>query len=380
MKTIVHVTADFPDPMAEAKTRSVLNLVDNTGGYRHVVYSLNRANWKSGVVPLRFAPDRTALAYGAPPKGLLHATRLKPVTAWILDDLRANGVSPDIIHAHKMSVEGLIALDLGAALGKPYVCDIWGDTDLKITEARRDLAPKWREILSKAEAVLACAPWATDKFAVRFGLDRAKTVVLPPIVQRDTFQSSAPVRQPRLMTLFNLNVHARKNFAGLVRAVMAASKAVPDISLDVWGVGGPEAFCEVTDIIRAAGAEGRVTLKGRLPQAEFAAILGSYAAFVMPTLRETFGMVFVEALFCGLPVLYTKDWSIDGLFDPADVGYACRSSEDEDIRRGLEHLVAEEASLKARIAQLHKRGGLAPYTRDGVVQTYRRVIDGVVGA
>lgn len=379
MKTIVHVTADFPDPMVGAKTRSVLNLVDATDGYRHVIYSLNRANWKSGVVPLRFAPDRVALAYGAPPKGLLHVTRLKPVTAWILEDLRANGIAPDLIHAHKMSVEGLIALDLGAALGRPFVCDIWGDTDLKITEARRDLAPRWREILAKAEAVFACAPWATDKFEPRYGLDRGKTVVLPPIVQRDAFQASPPVGRPRLMTLFNLNVHARKNFSGLVRAVMAASKTIPDLSLDVWGVGGAEAFCEVTDIIRGAKAESRITLKGRLPEAGFAETLGGYAAFVMPTLRETFGMVFVEALFCGLPILYTRDWSVDGLFDPADVGYACRSSDDDDIRRGLEHLVAHEAQLKARIVDLHARGGLAPYTRDGVVATYRRVVDGVLG-
>lgn len=379
MKTIVHVTCDFPDPMVGAKTRSVQNLVENTAShYRHVVYSLNRANWKTGVVPLKFGVDRTALSYGAPPKGLFHASRLKPVAAWILDDLRANGVAPDVIHAHKLSVEGLIALDMSQALGRPFVCDIWGDTDLKICEARRDLAPKWKAILNDAAAIFPCAPWATDKFEALFGIDRAKATVLPPIVKHDTFTEPTAAGGPRLVTLFNMNVHRRKNFAGLVAAVNEVAKSVPDVTLDVWGVGGPEALSEVTEIIAKAGAGGRVTLKGPLPEGEFESVLNGYVAFVMPTLRETFGMVFVEALFCGLPILYTQGWSVDGLFKPEEVGYAWNGQPD-DVARGLRHLIANERPLKASIAALHARGGLDPYKRDGVVATYRGVIDGVLG-
>jgi glycosyltransferase involved in cell wall biosynthesis len=376
--TIVHVTCDFPDPMVGAKTRSVLNLVENTPEYRHVVYSLNRANWKNGVYAMRFDGDRTAIAYGAPPKGLFHASRLKPVADWILADLRERGIEADVIHAHKLSVEGLVAQDLSKALDLPYAVDIWGDTDLKITEARRDLAPRWRAILADAAAIFPCAPWATDKFAERFGLDRDKATVLPPIVKHDSFRPSAPAGAPRLVSLFNLDVHKRKNFAGLVKAVMDVSRAVPDVTLDLWGKGGPEAIAEVSQIIDAAGAGGRVKLRGPLPEGEFETILNGYVAFVMPTLRETFGMVFVEALFSGLPILYTRDWSVDGLFEHGEVGYACRSADGEDVRRGLEFLLREEVRLKANIAELDARGGLHPFQRDGVVGTYRGVIDGVV--
>lgn len=381
MKTIVHISCDFPDPLVGAKTRSVLNLVENTSDhYRHVVYSLNRANWKTGVVPLRFGPDRTALAYGAPPKGILLATRLKPVAQWIIEDLRASGLQFDVIHAHKMSVDGLVALDVSKALGRPFVCDIWGDTDLKITETRRDLTARWRQILTEAAAVFPCAPWAADRFAAGLGLDRSKATVLPPIVKHDQFRPSAAGGPPRLVTLFNLNVHKRKNFAGLVQAVNEVARATPDLTLDVWGLGGPEAFSEVTGIVRTAGADGRVALKGPLPEADFERILNGYTAFVMPTLRETFGMVFVEALFSGLPILYTKGWSVDGLFDPDEVGYACESANSADIRRGLERLLRDEARLKSSIADLHARGGLDGFKREGVIATYRSVMDAVVAA
>jgi glycosyltransferase involved in cell wall biosynthesis len=379
MKTILHVTCDFPDPMVGAKTRSVQNLVENTPEYRHVVYSLNRANWKTGVHALRFGTDRTALSYGAPPKGLYHATRLKPVADWILGDVRAHGIQPDVIHAHKMTVEGLIALDLTKALSAPYVVDIWADTDLKIAGARKDLGPKWRQVLADAAAVFPCAPWATDKFEAGYGLDRTRATVLPPIVWHDKFTASKPAGAPRFVSLFNLDVHKRKNFEGLVQAIMEVAKTVPDITLDLWGKGGPEAINEVAGIIAAASAEKRVFMKGPLPEGEFESILGGYVAFVMPTLRETFGMVFIEALFSGLPILYTREWSVDGLFEHGQVGYACRSHDNADVQAALKYLLVEEARLKTDIAKLHADGGLDPYKRAGVVATYRGVIEKVTG-
>ncbi|HEX7752568.1 MAG TPA: hypothetical protein VF440_09225, partial [Novosphingobium sp.] len=66
MKTVLHITCDFPDPIVGAKTRGVLNFVENTPGFRHIVYSLNRANWKREIVALPFGVDRVAVAYGAP--------------------------------------------------------------------------------------------------------------------------------------------------------------------------------------------------------------------------------------------------------------------------------------------------------------------------
>ena len=44
--------------------------------------------------------------------------------------------------------------------------------------------------------------------------------------------------------------------------------------------------------------------------------------FVMPSLTETFGIVFIEALSQGLPLIYTKGQGIDGYFPQGFVGYA----------------------------------------------------------
>ena len=379
-KTIVHISADFPDPLKSAKTQSVKNLLDNATGLDHFVYSLNRVSGRRGVAEMEFAPDRVALSYGAPPYGLWHATRLDELTDWIAGDIKRRKIPVDGFHVHKFSVEGLMGLKLSRQMGVPFIANIWGDTDLRIVKARWDLAPKWKEILNEAAAIIPSAPWVNDKFEALFGncFERKKATVLAPITMLDTFQASATVDRPVFMTLFNLDSHKRKNFAALVHAISELSRKLPDIRLDVYGTGAPNSFFEVKDVITAAKAEKSVFLRGPLGQHALKPALNTNLAFLMPTRRETFGMVFIEALFAGLPLLHSKGWGIDGFFADDQVGYACRPTDPEDIKHGIEYLIAHQAQLTASIAALSAAGGLDPFKRASIVAAYQGIWRGIL--
>ncbi len=54
-------------------------------------------------------------------------------------------------------------------------------------------------------------------------------------------------------------------------------------------------------------------------------------AFIMPSRTETFGLVFVEAMSQGLPIIYTKHQGIDGYFKEGTVGYGCDPLRPDEI-------------------------------------------------
>jgi glycosyltransferase involved in cell wall biosynthesis len=361
--------------MAPAKTRSVQNLVENTPGYRHLIYSLNRVSGRADIASLDFGPDRVAVAYGAPSRGLFLRTFLVRVADWIQKDLERRGLDYDIIHAHKFTVEGLIALRLLSKQPRPFVCDIWGDTDLRITGARPDLGPQWRQISHSAAGIMPCAPWAEEKFVRISGLDRSRSTVLPPIIVHDNFLAPIVYGRPRFVTLFNLNVYRRKNVRRLVEAIVKLSQVMPGITLDIWGSGPPRAVAEIQQIIREAGAADFVTLCGPLAPPRFVPALNGYTGFLMPTLRETFGMVFIEAVFCGLPILYSRDWGVDGYFQPGDVGYCCDPRSLDDICAGIRFLSDNEAALKGNLVAMHEAGKLDRFKKDEIVATYQRILE-----
>ena len=374
-KTIVHITADFPDPMGPAKTSAVRNLIAETPGYRHVVYSLNRVSWTSEIAGLEFGPDRTAIAYGAPPRGLLLVTRLRRVAEWILEDLSLRRLPVDALHLHKLSVEGLVGLEVAHALERPFLVNIWGDTDLRILEVRRDLASRWKAVLAEARAVVCCAPWTLDKIDRIIPVDRSKAVILPYIVQNETFSPSPVAAEPRLVSVLNLDAYRRKNIELLTKAVVSLSRNRPKIKLDVFGGGSAETILELDKLIRGAGAEAFVTLKGPITGDALGATLRRYAGFVMPSRRETFGMVYVEALFAGLPVLYSRGWGIDGFFASEDIGYACDPARLDDIVSGVDRLLLQQETLKRRIQTLHERGDFDQFRARNIVSDYSAALE-----
>lgn len=379
MKTIVHISCDFPDPMVSAKTQGVISFVDSTAGFRHVVYSLNRANWRTNLVALDFAPDRTAIAYGAPPKGLMLETRLVPVAQYIREDLAKKGIAPDLFHAHKLTVEGLIAHRLSGELGVPYIANIWGDTDIKFIAARRDMAAKWRAIMQGAHRLLPCAPWTADRFIADHGLDPAKVEVMMPIVKQEEILPPVITGAARFVTLFNLDQHKRKNLKGLLDAVVELRRSEPRLTLDIWGRGDANTLCDIDTMIASRGAQEYIRLCGPLPQGAFESTLNGYTAFAMPTLRETFGMVFIEALLCGLPVLHTRGWGIDGVYPEDTIGHAWEHGSQADIVAGLKYLIANEARLKGNLATMAREGAFDRHKRAVIVAQYRHILEDATG-
>ena len=51
----------------------------------------------------------------------------------------------------------------------------------------------------------------------------------------------------------------------------------------------------------------------------------------MPSITETFGLTYVEAMSQGLPVIYSKGQGFDGRFKEGHIGYHVRSKDTKDI-------------------------------------------------
>jgi len=61
--------------------------------------------------------------------------------------------------------------------------------------------------------------------------------------------------------------------------------------------------------------------------------------FVMPSITETFGLVYPEAMSQGLPVIYTKDQGFDGQFNEGEVGYPVFCNDPYDIAEQIENIM-----------------------------------------
>lgn len=374
---VMHLSADYPDPLVPGKTRAIHNLLTLVGEVEHRVWSLNRVGWGERIHALDFADaagtDHRAVAYGAPGRGLFLARFLSVLAEWIAIDLDRTGFRPDIIHAHKLSVEGLVGIQLAERLGCPLIVSSQGDSDLKILSTRRDLRSQWRRIWSEAAVILPFAPWTASRLAALLG-PRERPVMLLPCAagQAEVVLPSREVG-PLFRTGLHLASAMRKNMPAVFKAVGQAASRVPDIRLEIAGGGSATAFAELA-ALADRHAPGRIRFVGAVPNAEMGPFLNGACAMVLPSRRESFGMVSVEALFAGTPCLISSGWGIDGYLTDGEVILAVAPDDDVALTNVLIRLAQEEAVFKTRLAAVTEAGHLDVFRRTSIAATYREAL------
>ena len=378
MKTILHITADFPDPIVSSKTRAIEWLVAAAEDFRNVVYSLNRVSWRSDIAMLPFGEDRMALAYGAPPYGFRLLSHLKPVACAIAEDLRRRGIVPDLIHAHKFAVEGVIADQLSTALGIPFISSLWGDTDTKFFEGKPGLRSSYRQIGGRAVLLLPPAPWTTSYFSAALDLPSSRFELLPIITAGNDPLEPRICGRPDLVSVFNWDAWHRKGFDTLLQALALLARDIPEARLDIYGRGGPKAVLDMSRLIERSGLGDRVRLLRPLDASEVQETINRYAVFAMPSRRETYGMVYIEALLAGVPLLFPRGRAIDGVFEGMRVGYAADPNSAADVADGLRLLLVQEPRVKAEIGQLQRDGAFDFVRRNAISARYRELLSEVM--
>ncbi len=96
-----------------------------------------------------------------------------------------------------------------------------------------------------------------------------------------------------------------------------------------------------------------LTLSKYIPKIELAERYRNSDIFIMPSKPQTFGLVYVEALTQGLPIIYGKGQGFDGYFDEGVVGYHAEAFDISDIANAIESVIANYTKLTHNISQLN---------------------------
>lgn len=76
--------------------------------------------------------------------------------------------------------------------------------------------------------------------------------------------------------------------------------------------------------------------------------------FVLLSYRETFGVVYIEALSQGLPIIYTRGDGVDGYFEEGEVGYSCSHQSLEELKEKLDLVVTNYKTISERTNAISK--------------------------
>jgi glycosyltransferase involved in cell wall biosynthesis len=286
--------------------------------------------------------------------------------------LEREGLRPSVIHAHKFAFEGTAGLHLARRLGDDVALfvSVRGEAESKVLRYKPHYLPQLQQIADRAERIYYVSAWFRPILDSRLSIDPEKEVLLPNIVGNARADIPARDPDPRFVCVLNLRIRRRKGLDHLLQAFRTFHARHPGIGLDVIGDGDAEGIAAVEAQIARLGLEGRVRLLGKMDNAALTEVLPDYLALLLPSFNETFGMVYVEALFAGIPILYGRNTGIDGYLDGIDAGVAATPGDVAEIEAGIERLFADNGAYRAAIgrnaATLHAR-----FDAEAVLGRYR---------
>lgn len=225
---------------------------------------------------------------------------------------------PDCIHAHWLLPQGLVAA-LTVPRSRLWLVTSHG-TDLHSLRGPVLLAVK-RFVVRRAAAVTVVSTAMLEDVA-RLGVRRGKAKVIPMGVDLSgRFTPDGAVQRSRHELLFVGRLTETKGLGHLIAALPAVLDAHPDASLTVVGYGPKlEAFRTQA---ASLGIAHKVRFEGAQPQAALPALYRRAAALVAPFeeapsgAKEGLGLVMIEAIGCGCPVITTRQPAMVDVFGSA---------------------------------------------------------------
>jgi glycosyltransferase involved in cell wall biosynthesis len=228
---------------------------------------------------------------------------------------------PDIVHGH-FWMSGRAALAAARPLGIPVVQTFHALGVVKRRhQGTRDTSPPTRlreEATVAKEADLIIATCSDEVFElVRMGVNLRGITVVPCGVDLDLFRPNGPVA-PRPPVGFRLLVVSRLVERKGIGNVITAMTSLPDAELVVAGgppaaelAGDPQAR-RLAALAERLGVAGRVRFVGRVGRSDLPALYRSADLVVNVPWYEPFGIVPLEAMACGVPVVAS---AVGGLVD-----------------------------------------------------------------
>ena len=204
-------------------------------------------------------------------------------------------------------------------------------------------ARKWieRKALNAANRIIVLSQYTRDKLINVHGIQLNKVVVIPGGIDLARFRPAADKRMVRerlglprgktiLLTVRGLE--PRMGIENLIRAMQDVVKSMPDIYLIIGGAGPLKD--ELVSMSRRLNLDHHIEFTGFIPENILPEYYQASDIFILPTIElEGFGLVTLEALASGTPILGTPVGGTKEILGKFDKSFLFQDISHESISR-----------------------------------------------
>ncbi|MGM0843752.1 MAG: glycosyltransferase [Bacillota bacterium] len=257
----------------------------------------------------------------------------------------------DLIHAHVALPAGAAAYRLSKKLNLPYVLTIHGQDLQKTVHKNEDCRKEIGSAIANAEElILVSNKLARLKDEFYPEIDTRVSVIFNGVnkffLKKDEAESKEDsyftTDGPRLLSVSNL--YPEKGIEDNIRAVKELVKDYQTLEYIIVGKGHEEE--KLKNLVSELGLNAHIKFIGAKKNSEVKQIMQQCDIFTMPSTNESFGVVYIEAMACGKPVIGCYGQGIEDIVEQGKTGFMVNPHSPGEIARVCEELLADPERRK----------------------------------
>lgn len=291
---------------------------------------------------------------------------LMKYTSWMLRTLKAfltKGRKYHIVHAHYVFPSGMLGLLFKKCFGTRLIVTAHGG-DIDKMARKNDRLFNWtKRILQESDHVIAVGNELYDTILNEFNVPAEKISIINMGVNREIFKpinkevarSSCGMKEETIPILFVGNMIRQKGLLELMEAMSQLIRLESSIHLYLIGPEKDHAFMEELQLfINERGIQEHISFLGTKEQTEIAKWMAAAEIFVLPSHIEGFGLVALEAMACGTPVVGTNVGGLKYLLGD-QAGKIVPPMDSNAIQHAISQLLSDKKECETIIKNGEKR-------------------------
>lgn len=281
--------------------------------------------------------------------------------------IAGNQQKPDIVHAH-FTLQAYAAAKAKRWTGLPLVVTEHSSVILRKNAVGAD-QKEAAYAYQLADTVIAVSEALKKVIRDEYGVN---AICVPNMIDTEMFRPAAP-SGPRggIRAVSAGNLVPGKRHEASIHAVAAVKGEHPDLTLTIYGEGPQREKLEL--LIKSLGVEAQVSLLGEVKREELAKALQSSDFFILPSAFETFGLVYIEAMATGLPVIATRCGGPEDFVDAGN-GLLIPVDDQAALDEALRHMIRNAHSCrKADISRTVHGRFSAEAVADALLRIYHKL-------
>jgi glycosyltransferase involved in cell wall biosynthesis len=219
-----------------------------------------------------------------------------------------------------------------------------------LTRALLSIQARWeRANARRADVVIAPSRYSAGVARREYGVGAGTIAVVPEPIELERwaalFAAAAPLPRAGPTILCVARMYPRKHIGDLLEAAALLRDRIPGARVRIVGK-GPE-WGHVVRLHAALGLGQTVTLLGDVSRERLAEEYVSANLFCLPSVQESLGIVFLEAMAAGLPVVACRAAAIPEVVEDGVTGVLAPPRDPAGLAAALEALIADPGRARA---------------------------------